>query len=192
MSDKQKSAQEELADWTQQVLQNQLTPWDRFPDIYLYMDQVLTFMENQLHLFKQDSNSLLTSSMINNYVKDGVLPRPEKKKYNRDHLVRLTILCLLKQVLSIPDIHILLDSLRDYKDIYGLYKYFCSAEEDAYQEICTRTDKAAADGREALVQLALQLSVEAGARRTATERILHALQDDKEKPQEPEKKDKTD
>ncbi|MDD3230006.1 MAG: DUF1836 domain-containing protein [Oscillospiraceae bacterium] len=168
--------QNSLTLWTQQVSKNQLTPWDRFPEIYLYMDQVLSFMEAQLHLFEQEKNTLLTSSMINNYVKDGVLPRPEKKKYNRDHLVRLTILCLLKQVLSIPDIHTLLDSLREHSDIHALYTSFCEAEEDTYREICKRIDTASSSGTEALAKLALQLSVESGARRTAAERIIHELQ----------------
>ncbi|WOC33077.1 MULTISPECIES: DUF1836 domain-containing protein [Caproicibacterium] len=166
----------ELTEWTRQVTDGQLTPWDRFPEIYLYMDQILTFMETQLHLFEQRNNPLLTSSMVNNYVKDGVLPRPEKKKYSRDHLVQLTILCLLKQVLSIPDIHILLDQLEQRGDMHTLYDAFCTAQEKALQDVCGRIDTAAADGQEALVQLALQLSVEAGARRTASERILSALQ----------------
>ncbi|QNO19105.1 DUF1836 domain-containing protein [Caproicibacterium amylolyticum] len=175
---------EELSQWTHQVADGELTPWDRFPEIYLYMDQVLTFMETQLHLFEQEGSPLLTSSMVNNYVKDGVLPRPEKKKYSRSHLVQLTILCLLKQVLSIPNIHLLLNDLERRGDMHTLYDCFCTAQEKAFQEVCSRTDCAAADGKDALVQLALQLSVEAGARRTAAEKILSDLQKQKQQLEE--------
>ena len=49
--------------------------------------------------------------MINNYVKDGVLPRPEQKKYSRDHLALLMVICMLKQVLSIQDVSSLLKTL---------------------------------------------------------------------------------
>lgn len=179
----------ELSQWTQQVENGQLTPWDRFPEIYLYMDQVLTFMETQLHLFEQKNNPLLTSSMVNNYVKDGVLPRPEKKKYSRDHLVQLTILCLLKQVLSIPDIHVLLSDLEQRGDMHALYDCFSGAQEKAFQDVCGRIDDSTENGREALVRLALQLSVEASARRTAAEHILNTLQE-QEKQAEEERKAK--
>lgn len=48
------------------------------------MDQVITFLNKQLELFTMDGERLLTPSMINNYVKDGVLPRPVQKKYGRE------------------------------------------------------------------------------------------------------------
>ena len=72
---------EQILDWIHEVENYQATEWERLPEIYLYMDQVLTYMDKQLHLFERDEKtSLLTSSMVNNYVKDGVLPRPEQKK----------------------------------------------------------------------------------------------------------------
>ena len=66
------------------------------PNIDLYMDQVLTYMHRQLSLFERsEDNPLLTSSMINNYVKSGVLERPEKKKYSKNHLATLMVICML-------------------------------------------------------------------------------------------------
>ena len=49
-------------------------------------------------------DKILTKTMINNYAKAGILPRPDKKRYNRRHLITLTYIFLLKQVLSIQDI----------------------------------------------------------------------------------------
>ena len=87
---------EQILGWIHEVENYQATEWERLPEIYLYMDQVLTYMDKQLHLFERDEKtSLLTSSMVNNYVKDGVLPRPEQKKYSRDHLAMLTVICCL-------------------------------------------------------------------------------------------------
>lgn len=181
-NDTQSSAAQALSAWTQQAAQNRLTEWDRFPEIYLYMDQVLSFMESQLHLYEQEDSPLLTSSMINNYVKDGVLPRPEKKKYRRDHLTQLTIICLLKQVLSIPEIHTLMLEGLQRSDTAELYDSFCHAQEAAYREVCGRIDAVDSNDRSALARLALQLSVEAGARRTAAERLLYTLQEEEAAP----------
>ena len=94
-----------LEEWARQGETAAPTPWDRMPEIYLYMDQVITYMHSQLSLFERtEENPLLTSSMINNYVKSGVLERPEKKKYSRSHLAMLMVICMLKQVLSLQDI----------------------------------------------------------------------------------------
>jgi Domain of unknown function (DUF1836). len=42
--------------------------------------------------------------MVNNYVKNGLLPHPEKKRYTREHLAYLIAITFLKQVVSINDI----------------------------------------------------------------------------------------
>lgn len=63
---------ERISEWSQKIENYQAVSWDRLPEIYLYMDQVLTFMEKQLSLFERDEHTgLLSSSMINNYVKAG-------------------------------------------------------------------------------------------------------------------------
>lgn len=80
--------------------------WDRLPDFPLYMDQVLSYMERQfIHL---DEGDALTASMVNNYTKNGVVPRAEGKKYNREHLAYLTFVCTLKQVMPVRDMDLLL------------------------------------------------------------------------------------
>ena len=99
--------------WCEELDQYQPQPWERMPEIYLYMDQVLSYMEKQLGIFDRNGEGVLTSSMVNNYVKAGVLPRPEKKKYSRDHLAMLTMICMLKSSLSIPDISSLMNLLRE-------------------------------------------------------------------------------
>ncbi|MFA7206355.1 MAG: DUF1836 domain-containing protein, partial [Saccharofermentanales bacterium] len=73
---------DKIIEWAQSVKDTDIVNWEALPDLDLYMDQVLTYMDRQLSLFQKDEeNKLLTSSMINNYVKDGLIPRPEKKKY---------------------------------------------------------------------------------------------------------------
>ncbi len=76
------------------------------PRIDLYMDQLTTFMEDHL---KPDSRNgekekALTKTMVNNYVKNGVLLPPVRKKYSSDHLRLLVFIYYMKSFLSISDI----------------------------------------------------------------------------------------
>lgn len=81
---------------------------EELPNIDLYMDQVTTFMEEQLSATKRHSDDkILTKTMINNYTKNSLLPSPEKKKYSKDHLLVLIFIYYFKNILSITDIQTL-------------------------------------------------------------------------------------
>ena len=182
-------ASDRILEWTREMDSHSTAEWDRMPEIYLYMDQVITYMNGQLHLFERDENTaLLTSSMINNYVKAGVLERPDKKKYGRDHLAMLTVICILKQVLSIPDIAKLLEDARGEREKRELYENFRSAQFSAVKEVCSRVAETVDRGDGELLRLATILSIEASARRTAAERIISELSLQKKAEQEKEKK----
>lgn len=86
------------------LLNLHLPRWEDFPAFELYIDQVLTFINENLSVFNQSDDPLITPAMINNYVKNGVLHAPVKKKYNRDHLAKLVVICIAKRMLSIADI----------------------------------------------------------------------------------------
>ncbi|MBW7573290.1 DUF1836 domain-containing protein [Caproiciproducens faecalis] len=183
------SAAEQITNWAEEIEKYSAVDWERLPEIYLYMDQVLTYMNKQLCLFERnDSTSLLTSSMINNYVKDGVLPRPEQKKYSREHLALLMVICMLKQVLSIQDISFLLKALLNDASKDEMYGRFSEAHTAALKEVCDRVRSTADAGDAELTRLAIELSIEAAARRTAAERILSELSEaDKSKNAKQEK-----
>ena len=70
-----------LQDWGQQLENVHLPRWHELPDIELYMDQVITLIEKYLSpLITLEKHTLLTSSMVNNYVKHGLIPAPVKKE----------------------------------------------------------------------------------------------------------------
>ena len=79
-----------------QVAGQKLPRWDELPDLELYMDQVLSLMERYLGAYPGFDRKGLTASMVNNYVKLGVMPPPVKKKYARAHLAHLVMICVLK------------------------------------------------------------------------------------------------
>ncbi|MBE5998269.1 MAG: DUF1836 domain-containing protein [Sarcina sp.] len=76
------------------------------PGIDLYMDQVTTFLQENLRGLSRDpeGDKFLTKTMINNYVKNKVLIPPVKKKYSREHMMLLIMIYYMKSFLSIGDI----------------------------------------------------------------------------------------
>lgn len=110
-----------------------LPDWERLPDIGLYMDQMITLMERTFKGVLPDGE--ITRSMVNNYVKSGLLPRPVGKKYDRDHLARLMMICLLKQALSMEHIAQILDMVCAQGTQIG-YRRFC-LEVDALKRQCS-------------------------------------------------------
>lgn len=170
------AAQDKIIEWAKNIKESNPAEWNRLPEIYLYMDQVLTYMNKKLHLFERDENTcLLSSSMINNYVKDGVLPRPNQKKYSREHLALLTVICMLKQVLAIQDIKTLIKTLLQDASQSEMYDRFSEAQIAAMKDVSDRVLATASKGESDLTRLAIELSVEANARRTAAERILSEI-----------------
>ena len=63
---------DELLDLKQRLEQERPTPWAELPDLALYMDQIISYMPRQLIHF--DDGEVLTSAMVNNYIKDGLVP----------------------------------------------------------------------------------------------------------------------
>lgn len=88
---------------------------DEIPNIDLYMDQLTSFMEERLKKTTRYPNTdkILTKTMINNYAKNDLLPPPVKKKYSKDHVILLTYIYYLKNILSINDIQTLLEPLKE-------------------------------------------------------------------------------
>lgn len=94
-----------------------LPRWNELPDIELYMDQVLVLMAKYMQGIAAEEDKLLTASMVNNYVKMGLVPAPVKKRYSRSHLARLVIICVMKQVVPMAMIRNFIESgLEEYSE----------------------------------------------------------------------------
>lgn len=109
-----------------------LPTWNELPDIEVYMDQVITLINKYIGGFTPDGDTLLTPSMINNYVKNDILPCPVKKRYSRTHLSRLIIICLLKPVLSITAIGTLIDFLLETRTEEEVLNFFCKHYKETF------------------------------------------------------------
>ena len=182
---------------------------DEIPNIDLYMDQVTTFMDEQLASTKRyPDDKILTKTMINNYTKNNLLPPPVKKKYSREHLLLLVFIYYFKNILSIKDIETVLAPLTEKYfpdgnsfELADIYKEVCKIEKeqlDSIKENVTATyEKSAetfthlADGedKEILQQFAFicSLSFDVYIKKMIIERIIDDLSSKSSKNEEKKK-----
>ena len=158
---------EELLDLKRRLEQERPADWRELPDIALYMDQIISYLPRQLIHF--DDSEELTSAMVNNYIKEGLVPRAAGKRYGPIHLGYLTAVCALKKVLSVRDMGILIAAgeARD-KTPEELYQYFCAALDRALTDTASSIDPAAQ--REDLARMALDLALRSYAAQLACAR----------------------
>lgn len=107
MSDMKKS----LENWLNDLNNFSFKSYEELPDINLYMDQIITYLEKQLYVFQLNTeDKQITPSMINNYVKQEILPSPISKKYSKEHLALIEEICTLKQVLTMAEVKQITDT----------------------------------------------------------------------------------
>ena len=72
---------------------------EQIPKLSLYIDQILTlFAEGSIE------EQALTKAMVNNYSKEKMLQPIKGKKYSREQILQILMICRLKPVLSMEQI----------------------------------------------------------------------------------------
>lgn len=201
------SIKQALENWMNELSNFSFKEYESLPDLDLYMDQVVTFLDKQLSIFQTSTlDKQITPSMINNYVKGEVLPSPISKKYNKEHLAIIEEICTLKQVLSIAEVKQILDS--EYKDVTvkgEIFNKFNQINNDKIQQSVEDAFKRLNDIDEndtnALTNMALDFALTANTYIQISKRILYliraydayerAKEDALKKKEKKEKKDDT-
>lgn len=108
-----------------------LIRWNDLPRFPIYADQLLQIVQDELSFIQVGDENLITKSMVNNYVKWEMMPKPVKKKYEKLHIVSIIVITLLKQVMPITKIKdgIKLQILLQGNE--GAYDSFCQALEES-------------------------------------------------------------
>lgn len=112
--------------------------YDELPDIGLYLEQVLNIINNVMNPLMINGDKT-TGAMISNYIKNGAIESPEKKKYYREHLCYLIIISILKTVFTIQQISKLFDVQKKTYPLETAYNYFCCEFENALNEVINFT-----------------------------------------------------
>lgn len=118
--------------WSESLQDFHLPRWEELPNFDLYLDQVITLIESYLQpLFDEDNDTILTAAMINNYVKLKLIPKAEKKRYNRVHIAYLIAITILKQVLTITEVKEGIEYQAGLNGLKEAFNLFCDEQEKA-------------------------------------------------------------
>ncbi len=188
-----------LNNWLNELASFSYKDYQDLPDIDLYMDQVVTFLEKQLAIFQTSSlDKQITSSMINNYVKGGVVSAPISKKYNREHLALIEEVCTLKQVLTIAEVKQIIDERYRKEDVEKdvIFNSFKDLLNEKNLEAISATKKALEgienNDTKKLTDLAVHLALTANGYISIAKRILFLMRLFADEHEEPKKKEKND
>lgn len=127
--------------------------WEDLPDFMIYKDQLISYMRKQHIGFGEGEN--LTSAMINNYTKSGLLPRANGKKYGKEHIASLTMTSLLKQVLQADDVIKLVDNYQEENIKLTYDKYLDLLDQELKESLNIIKDKKNIDSHELAMRLAV-------------------------------------
>ena len=143
--------------------------YESFPDIELYMDQVLDYLSRSRSSLRDDDK--LSSAMVNNYIKAELLPRARGKKYSREHLAHLSIIMRLKQVLSVKDTGKLISAYKENKSDEELFNSFREIVEQCTEQIVD----AVISSDDALPEIAMYLAVQSYLSKVGCEYIIDQI-----------------
>lgn len=94
-------------------LKNGIIDGKNFPDIELYIDQMVQSLNKELRLYGEGKEAPITKAMISNYTKHRMIPGPVGKRYTKDHLIFMTLVFYLKNCFSMEEIRRLMKPLLD-------------------------------------------------------------------------------
>lgn len=113
---------EEYENQRANILEFHLPRYAEIPNVGLYLEQVAKYVNGYLIPL---GCMELTTSMISNYVKKGIVPNPIKKLYYAEQIAYLFFIAVAKNVLSIENAHVIIKMQKEVYDSQVAYDYFC-------------------------------------------------------------------
>lgn len=167
---------------------------DEMPEYRLFISQIEEFFDKKLgkNISEDEERKTISKTMIQNYIKDGLIMPPEGKSYNRNHVILLAIIYNLKSILTIRDIKKLLLPILEVADdesqgnkIEGIYSTYFDMKEtylDDFTQLLDRDMELIKEklGKEEegkwqkipMILLVLSLVAQANIRKRLAERII--------------------
>ena len=104
-----------------------LPRYDELPTVGYFLEQTVDYINQVL---KPLNGLQITSSMVRNYVKQGLIQNPVRKKYSTDQIAYLICITILKQVASLEDLSRLFFQQQKIYTSPVAYNYFCDELEN--------------------------------------------------------------
>ena len=135
-----------LRRWEGYMDDYRLPAWEEIPDFGLYMEQVIVLLKKYLDYLPPElkEEQFITPTTINNYVRKKIMPEPVKKKYYRQHVAYLIIICTLKQSLSIPTLQTMIPKDLSSEELEKTYTAYVRRHRLTVQYFVSQVRSAAA------------------------------------------------
>ena len=129
-----------MKDTTKQLLADsvkdfRLPRYQEIPNVGLYLEQTSKYIAECL---EPVLDTALTSSMISNYVKKGLVASPVRKQYSREQIAYLVYIAVVKSVLSMEDIRLMVSIQQKTYTAERAYNYFCKELENVLEYVFER------------------------------------------------------
>ena len=112
---------------TTDVAAFRLPRYAQIPEVGLYLEQVVRYINAQLAPLGEPE---LTGSMVSNYVKQKLVPAPQKKLYTAEHLARLLFIAVVKPVVPLEGLRLMFSIQEECYPLQTAYDYFCDEFEN--------------------------------------------------------------
>ena len=125
----------EIYEYSKIMSEVRLIKWNDLPKFPIYCDQLLQIVKDELFFMQIGDEKLITKSMVNNYVKWGMMPKPVKKKYEKLHIAYVIVITILKQILPIS---VIKEGIQLQVALHGsesAYDAFGEAFEESMKEV---------------------------------------------------------
>ena len=104
-----------------------LPRYNDLPDVGLYLEQTTKYLNG----FLEPLGCMeITPTMVSNYVKKGIIPKPVKKLYYAEHIAYLFFVVVAKSLVSMENISMLVSVQRDTYTLPVAYDFFCEDMEN--------------------------------------------------------------
>ncbi len=104
-----------------------LPRYGEIPTVGLYLEQTTKYINGYLAPLGCVE---LTPSMVSNYVKKGLVSAPIRKLYQPEQIAYLFFIAIAKNLMSIEDIHLMIQVQRSTYPLEVAYDYLCAQMEN--------------------------------------------------------------
>lgn len=112
---------------TDGVCSFRLPRYQEIPTVGLYLEQTVKYINEYLAPLQENA---ITSSMVSNYVKKGLVENPVKKQYSRDQIAYLIFIAVAKSVLSLDALRKFIAIQKQTYTVEKAYNYICAELEN--------------------------------------------------------------
>lgn len=132
-----------IRDYAHEMTQVRLPRWDELPGLELYSDQMIHYLRSVLRFLEDPSEERppITATMVNNYVKKKLLPKPRNKRYDRVSIAHMIVISILKNVFSMEEIAHGISLQLEIKNLKSSYDAFVIEFERSMEAIFGQLDE---------------------------------------------------